>query len=252
MKPFSPVSTNVNIAVQKIKNSRVVLFFSPPCRKSETAKSQIPGILGIVSALLFSDFCIATSIVAIRTPDYIIIGSDSAGTFEIDSGPSSVRKVCKILQDGNMFVATSGVFDDPISGFNVDKIVVAASKAGGSIRRRAELSARELLRVTPAEMFVLKTIDPNRYQTMISGKTDFLAVLFFGLEKGIPVAIGVGIRTMLSPKGRIIATPKWSSCPSSDCPHGVLAFYLGSHEAIDAYMAALKNKDIGDRARNNG
>src|SRR5205823_1668067 len=153
-------------------------------------------------------------------------GTDSAGTFVGRNKASSVKPVCKIYQNGAMFFAVSGVVDDPVTGFNVPRIVAAASRIGGSITHRAEASAHKLRRDIPNEMLALKRANPEKFERIIRGEDDFGAVLFFGFENGILVTTGFGFKAVPSRSGLISVTVDQRSCPGRDCPDGIYSFYL--------------------------
>jgi len=66
--------------------------------------------------------------------------------------------VCKIYQDGNMFLAISGIVRNPLIGLDVAKIIVDASAEGGTIISGAQRSANELIARAPEEMVALLLI----------------------------------------------------------------------------------------------
>jgi hypothetical protein len=207
-----------------------------------TAKAHVRWLLTVfLLVALLNDHGEATSIVAVRTPDSITVGVDSA-EITVRSNHRSSKLVCKIHQDGNMFFAFAGLANHVRTSFDTAEIIVRASKPGGTISDRAKRLASELVRLAPKEVATLRTNNPNRYHALIEGDTDFVEVLFFGIENGVPVVTTVAVDIALSADGRITATPRLSFCPGSDCPNGVLALFLGRHEAIDRYVAGLKER----------
>ena len=184
--------------------------------------------------------CDATSIVAIRVPGLIVVGMDSAGTFEGRGSSPQIKPVCKVYQNGDMFFAVAGFVNDPVTHFNIASVVSAASKKRGSIRVRAEVALLAVRGRVPKELATLKRVDPDMYAKIVSEERDFVTILFFGLEKGDVVATGWGLKVLLSKKGTIGTVPNWRSCPGVDCPNGTYIFLLGEHGAIDQHFAAGK------------
>jgi hypothetical protein len=241
VKPGLPIGTDINITIQQIKNCATVFRLFPRACKPKASEAHVAWLLLFCVISPVSRFGFATCIIGIRMPDFIIVGADSAGTFAGRNSVSSVKPVCKIYQDGTMFFAVSGLVDDPITRFNVARIVVKASSIGGTIANRAEASAQELRTLIPSEMLALKTADPQKYERIIRGEDDFDAVLFFGLENKTPVAIAFGFKATLSKNEEISVSVERRSCPGKDCPNGTYMFYLCDHAAIDRYLAEHKS-----------
>ena len=69
----------------------------------------------------------ATSIVALWTPERIVIAADSRLSPLVDG---TYSQVCKIRAEGNLWYATAGLYEAPIDGFNISNIIHEAySKA---------------------------------------------------------------------------------------------------------------------------
>ena len=192
----------------------------------------------------FRTYGAPTSIVAIRTPDFVVVAADSAGTFEGRGNPVTIKPVCKIQQAGRVLFAVSGFLVDPVTRFDVFRVVKNTKNRTGNVHGLAKAATAKLLRLFPQELKVLSTADPEAYGKIVGGRQDASAVLFFGIENRKPIAVAVGFEAVLSSNGSIQVSTKTLECPGPDCPNGVEAFYLGSHEAIERYVHSAPQQTI--------
>jgi hypothetical protein len=138
-----------------------------------------------------------------------------------------------------MFFANSGIANDPVTRFDAVRIVILASKGQETIRGQALASSRALEGAILNETRILRTADPGLYKKLISGETEFLSILFFGIENGVPTTIALELSVTPSKLGDVEVVSRWRSCPGEDCPTGQYAYFLGRHEAIDQYVPGL-------------
>jgi len=171
-------------------------------------------------------------------PGVLVIGADSAGTFEGRASVTNTRPVCKIYQSQGLFFAVAGLVRDPVTNFDTAAIVRSAAKSHTSIRAKTNAAISAIRLKIPREIRILKTADPTMYQETNSGKREFVTVLLFGLEKGDVLADGFGLKVQVSTKGIITTIPNRKSCPGHACPDGKYIFLLGDHDAIDRHFAA--------------
>jgi hypothetical protein len=204
---------------------------------NKQSNEKIPG-LRILSRAEIAYLCLvlcltadsskATSIVARWLPGTIAVGADSGGTFRGRGLAPHLEPVCKIYQSGDLYFAVAGLVGDSVTHFSSADIAAAASRRRGSIKQKAEIAIRELRRKIPRELRILKTADPDWYRKIATGEEDFVSILFFGLDKGGNViAVGFGIKAMVSADGSIRTIADERSCPGSNCPTGGYIFELG-------------------------
>lgn len=188
-------------------------------------------ILGIVPPLP-SPPETGTSIIAVRTPDVAYIGADS----RILQGPTRQFTGCKIEQIRGMFVTHAGIFSDPSTGWDLREDSKASVEKGGTIREIADRFAARTQRALTTAVTRLKVVDPAYFRRYCEGKHS-PAVLFAGLENGIPV-IAAHSFFIETRKGQVVVTPDPAvDCPG-DCPTGMTDLPLGNHDASDKIYAA--------------
>jgi hypothetical protein len=177
-----------------------------------------------------------TTIIAIRTPDKLILGGDSMVT----TGDSSEARLrCKTKTTNNVFWGESKIIEVPSRGFFVDDIAAAAMSEAGTLSDR--ISSFELAVSTPLTKIVndLKRGDPVWFRDNQEDKTA-LEIVFAAFDNGIST-IHLRYFTAISNQsdGTVsLKITKWD-CPSDDCPaFGYTA--LGFHEVADAELSRMK------------
>jgi len=179
----------------------------------------------------------STTIVAIRTPDLVVIAGDSAGTFRGD-GPERTRSVCKVFSVEGAGFAISGLSKDLHRGFDAETIVAKALWQRESIRGAIIEVQNKLSGTLTAELERLKKEEPTVYgkslQEVGGCVTSVLIAAFEGHE---PVASAIAFKGQEDSSGRIGLSTIYLNCPGDDCPGGVLTFFLGERGAIDRYTA---------------
>jgi hypothetical protein len=161
---------------------------------------------------------LGTYIIAAKWRGEVFIAADSLRRFT----GGVTDSICKIVQVGQIFFASSGLSVEPDTGFDIQEICTAAIIAGGTIRecldRLSEL-INEPLRVALERM---KADEPDKYEEL----EDKLAitVVFCGVENRVllvrkyfpkdepgPVAIGTKIADELG-EGEIVHLGVPKSC----------------------------------------
>jgi hypothetical protein len=175
-----------------------------------------------------------TTIVGIRTPDVVVIASDSAGTFRgMDS--STERPVCKIFVVKEAVFAVGGLVKDPTRGFDVEQLVAEGLWTRSSISTAAQEIRTSVSSQLREELIYLSAHNPSLFARTLSEDQGYAtSVLIAGIENGEPTAIGFGIRASGDTADTLSLSASTLSCPG-DCPAGVYTFLPGRHAAIDRY-----------------
>lgn len=181
----------------------------------------------------------ATTIVAARTADEIVIGADSKVTDTF--GDAYTTRACKIVQAGNLFFAYAGLARDNKTGFDAPRIAgealrlaPAAANADASVRvgLLTGLVATRLF----DELKFLKRNHPEVYREKIEGKA-FLKILVAGFERGKPLLFVRQFRA--APLGRegigvsVFQDDCLADCAGAGAAGGVVTRFLGETDAID-------------------
>jgi hypothetical protein len=172
-------------------------------------------IIVVITAL--PSLVYASSVAVIRTPSAIYAAADS---FSYNTSGQSASDLCKIIQVGNVFFATSGLeeftFTNSAFNFSPWEIARAAARFPGTMAdkgaRFTQLAYAPFLR----SVRLIKLYNPTAYQTGILGR-NALAAIFFGLNPGnIPAYDTERFRVDDFGQGPVITLSKLT-CPGKDC-----------------------------------
>jgi hypothetical protein len=187
--------------------------------------------------LLFGCCLRATSIVAVRTPDAIFMGSDSK---MIKGDGSEAGNGCKILSSNEFFVGIARIWGSPAQGFTVASFAAEALNSNSDLPSRVTHFERLLLHPLERLLMALRTTDPSRFQRELEGQSAVDA-LFVGFEAGYPALL---LRSFIVHNGAsqsITARIRREDC-SRYCSEALAYVALGQHKAIDKALA--ENPDL--------
>jgi len=199
-----------------------------------------PGSLWMVSLVwlvLSAAPCQPTTIVAIRTPEVIVLAADTAATFKGGGLRDTQTSVSKIGQHGQVLYALSGFVKDPQGLFDPATVIAASfHEAQPFLRVVAQIEAR-LSHALTAALLHLRTHDPGLFRHAMTEGQGGTTVLFASCEQGVPVAISLSFRGAVTATGHLRIHTWRRTCPGADCPEGRYTFLLGRHPAIAQYFA---------------
>jgi hypothetical protein len=203
-------------------------------------------IIGIVVLLsVASSSAFATSIVAVKNNDEIVIGADSKTTLTSvetgAAGPEEITK-CKIVQEGDLFFASAGSAGIGPAGlpgdvdreFDLKEIIAEGLRGNGSIADKvgnlerllvANLTrmAEEVRQDNPA--FFLGKFVKSPVHTVIVG----------GRDNGELVLMVRTFRLIISPSGSLSFSVGRFACPG-DCRVPFITIFEGRTMAIRKYL----------------
>jgi len=185
-------------------------------------------VVGLV--LLASVPVLATTIVAIRTPDSVVLAADSRGTFA--GGRETTRNVCKIGRVGDRFFAVGGLSEDPGRGFSAVTIVSHAIQGRDGVMNAATSAAEAMKDLLKIELTRLAAEDKALLERSL-GKLPSVVVI--GVDKGIPVAASFHFEIQRNNHWPAELNLRTLRCPG-DCPNGLYTFFLGERSVIDRYV----------------
>ena len=186
--------------------------------------------MALIYLFISSRVLLGTTIVGFRTAGSITIGADSR---EIDGQDVVPDPVCKIYESGKSrrFWASAQLWKDLDSGFSVESIVSRAAHNTASLH---DWTAAFDLHIVPElrrTIRIMKSEDPQTFRERYAGQ-HMLEVVFFGLEKGVPVVFYRDYRTDAS--GHLLE-PEKLHCPGPKCNDSVEHFCLGECAHATAY-----------------
>lgn len=186
----------------------------------------------VVGILFFPWHCFATSVVAFRTAQEIVIAADSRATASNDL--SIHISTCKIRQINSVFVASAGFMYSPATGFSIDQLLSASFKANVSIRQGVGSFERAVIKPMLNQMIWERKRDIASFQREYEGK-ETVQIVFATIESGIPVLLFRSFKSEMV-KGKLtFRLARSLNCPG-DCTGDIRYVPLGEGEAIAAYM----------------
>ena len=180
--------------------------------------------------------CLATTIVAIRTPEVFAIAADGGGTFKGGGNPPTQQSVSKIFQEGGVLYAICGLAKDDRRGFHPAEIIAVLAQKTPSFPYLLTNLEAALSKSLKEELARLRIEDPLLFQDSIEGDNAGTAVLLAWFEKGEPVAVAIRFVGTVDPDGQLRIRTTRLACPG-DCPGETYTFFLGHRKAIDKYVA---------------
>lgn len=201
------------------------------------------GILVFLS--LGSSAAFATSIVAVRDSDEIVIGADSKTTLTptgSGAGGSGSIVRCKIVQAGDLFFASAGaaglgpagLSGDVDPDFDLKAIIAEGLRGDGGIADK--VSNMEKLLVTNLARIAEEARKDNAGFLMERfTKSPAHTIIVGGLENGEPVLMVRTFRMVISPSGSRSFVIGRFDCPG-DCQASFITIFEGRTEAIRKYL----------------
>jgi hypothetical protein len=229
------IITNVNATVTGGMDPKACRGVLPPVSRPGNSKPHIlwkPAILAAL-VLLRAGLGMATTIVAIRSPDYVVLAADSQVTVASLDGNTAVAE-CKIQEIGANFVGAAGYFRETPRGFSAFDIARKASNQGGDLMAIADRFERAALEPFKASVQRFRQDNPALFASYCNNR-DCLEVAFVGQEGGIN-KLSVRCFRVTTPAEQIVVEPSHRlDCPGN-CQAGAAEALLGIHENADALI----------------
>ena len=180
-----------------------------------------------------------TTIVAVRTPEEIVIGADSKMMDLRDRSFDST--ICKIRKIDDLFFAFAGFLDIPGLQSDLTEVVREASRSGDSITEKIETFDGLIVRDWSQGLPDIRDDHPELYRQKLRGKI-VLQIAFAGIERGKPLLFMRYLKVVERGDVPSIVIYK-KQCPG-DCPLGKVYAFLGHTGALKEHMAG--GTDIWD------
>ncbi len=199
-------------------------------------------LYGIVLAQpVWAGNCFATSIVAIRAPDSVVIAADSLLTIRNDTGKDTTKSECKIFQSGRIFFSFAGFYKDPGRGFDIVSIVSDTLGRGESFGVAADKAAMAVVNGMKDEVGKLRNEAPALYKKYFEAKTGpLLQILFATYEDGVPRVTVYDIKKTVAPSTDIVLSYDRKSCPGDCNVQDTVAYFMTDMRPIEEYMKREK------------
>jgi hypothetical protein len=199
------------------------------------AAASVCTTLLLILLSVFSNVASAqTSIVAVRTPNEMVVGADSKG--QLGGDRLYNIPLCKIVKANNLFFAISGLSHDPATSFDANAVAIQASQSEGTIHDRATEFEKLIVMPLTRALKEIRRDYPMNYNRDFVGKPA-LQIIFFGFERNLLVLLAREFEGRTSDSGGLpyVRITKRLNCPGEACPLGEMAVYLGQAEAINRF-----------------
>ncbi|HYA26566.1 MAG TPA: hypothetical protein VEE82_01075, partial [Thermodesulfovibrionales bacterium] len=195
--------------------------------------------------LLMSSTAFATSIVAVRNNDEIVIAADSKTILtpvgDSVGEPESVAK-CKIVQAGNLFFASAGSagigsveFDGNVdSVFNLKEVIAKGLAGEGRIVDKVN-NLEKVLVITLAQIAEKARQDNVAFFMERFIKYPIHSVIIAGLDNEELVLMVRTFKLIISPSGSLSFEIGRFACPG-DCQAPFVTIFEGQTEAIRKFL----------------
>jgi hypothetical protein len=194
-------------------------------------------LLAVLCLLVVPPVCTSTTLVALWTPEKVILAADSRVTHEA----GVVADACKIEHSGSTWIAVSGLVSDPSTGFSLGPLARPALMQGKSMKEQIARFADAVQPGLTRAVDGLRRDAPDEYGKLASGRPVLQAILA-SQENGKPVLATVGF--VLDGSGTL--QPRASLIDGSDA-RGPRLIYAGQQQRIREYLKANRNWIEGDR-----
>jgi hypothetical protein len=175
----------------------------------------------------------ATTIVVVRTANFILIAADSKATWR---GTPGAPAVCKIYRNGDFYFAIGGIDHDGARNFYVKDLVADGAKSASRFEARLAVAQQEISPRFLLRMKRLRAEDPDSFKIEMAEPGPQLSVAFAQMENGAPLFAVRGFEYFDGPPARVELSR--DDCPGKDCPSGRQIEYMGKRNAIETYSAS--------------
>ena len=198
-----------------------------------------------VILFLMSSTAFATSIVAVRSNDEIVIGADSKTSLtpmlNNMTDPKGIEK-CKIVQTGNIFFASAGFagigpakFPGNIDPeFNIAEIIVNALKGEGSIECKVN-NLEKILVANLSQIVEKERVENAAFFADRFVRYPIFSIIVVGFDNDDLIIMDRTFKLIISPLGSLSFEIGRFACPG-DCQESFITIFAGRTEAIRKFL----------------
>lgn len=179
----------------------------------------------------------ATSIVALRSPDSVVIAADSLLTIRNTAGADIRKSECKIFQSGDLFYSFSGFYKDPARAFDVSSLVSEILRQGGSFDAVSERAAQGVVDAMKGDLQRIKGEYPALYEKYFGNATGpLLQLLFATYRDGVPRIAVYDIMEAAGSSAEIVLRYGRRSCPGDCRTQDTTAYFMTDMRPIENFL----------------
>lgn len=195
---------------------------------------------GALPFLLCATHLGATTLVAVWSPDQLIIGADSSAITSL--GAVAIQaSACKIGQQGSTFYAFTGLVEDQAAGFHAAPLAERAVRSAASLPERVARFV-EIARAPLAEAVARLKSDSSGDDEYLQQGHPALQAIFVEAGQGAPSLAIVGFS--VAPGGSVSTFVKMVA--DGDDGRGPRIIYAGQQSHIREYLSSHRDWYTGD------
>lgn len=181
---------------------------------------------------------LATTIIAVRTADFVIIATDSKATYLGQAGPPTV---CKIYNHGDLYFAAAGLDYDARRNFSIKKIVADSLLSSATFDEQVARVENAVAQSLTNELARLRREDPGIYAFTMHSSAHVVSLVLVEYQDGVPHLAARGFSWISNPTPAIKIDR--ITCPG-DCTDGRELLSLGEKRAAENFMRANSGEDF--------
>lgn len=209
----------------------------PPCFPKMPAYVQRV-IRTLLAWFLVPASAFATTIIAVRTPEFVIIAADSKATYMGQSGPPTV---CKIYNNGQLYFAVAGLDHDAHRNFYVRTIVAQSLLPSANFDDQVARVERAISQSLMTELNRMQREDPGMYAFTKHSSRDVVSLVLAQYQDGVPHLAVRGFEWIANP-APVINIDR-VTCPG-DCSDGRELVSLGEKTVAEKFMRDNAGEDF--------
>ena len=180
----------------------------------------------------------ATTVIAIRTADFVIIATDSKATYLGQSGPPTV---CKIYNSGQLYFAVAGLDQDSRRGFSVKNIIAQSLVSSATFDQQVARVENAVSQSLMTELNRMQREDPGIYAFTMHSSREAVSIVLVQYQDGVPRLAARGFARVANPAPAIQVDRV--TCPG-DCSDGRELVSLGEKAAVEKFMRDNAGEDF--------
>lgn len=204
-----------------------------PLRFRNSMKKLFICILLFVSAQPI----LATSIVVLITPGYIVIGADSKRMI-IDAEKNLVvnQTVCKIRSVNNYCYAAAGFVASASTSYSADSIVQYHLSSQPNVEKALRLIQRDVKKALQKELSYQRNSQPKQYKKTMEMKDHLLEVVVLSMNHQTPQAHVIGFELVNEEKAIIKSYTSKRTGKNAKAENQF--YFLGEYSGMEKYLNA--------------
>jgi hypothetical protein len=192
----------------------------------------------LLAACLIPASAFATTIIAVRTAEFVIIAADSKATY---LGQTGLPTVCKIYNNSQLYFAVAGLDHDARRNFYLKNIVAQSLSPSANFDEQVARVENAVSESLMTELNHMQHEDPGAYAFTMHGSREIVSIVLAEYRDGVPHLAARGFEWIANPAPAIRIDR--ITCPG-DCSDGRELVSMGEKSAAERFMRANAGEDF--------